>query len=103
MIKFGIVAILASGLSAGAGTFAGVITDSMCIRDHKSMNMGADANCIKACAKQGMKYVLFDGKNTYKLSDQQTPAAFAGQKVTVTGKLFSQTGIIDVSKIEAAK
>jgi len=102
MIKF-VAVFLACALLASAGTFTGVITESMCVTDHKAMKMGPDPDCIKKCAKQGTKYVLFDGKNTYKLSDQQTPAQFAAQKVKVTGTLYVKTGIIQVDKIEVAK
>ena len=102
MIKF-VVVFLACALLASAGTFTGVITESMCINDHKAMKMGPDPDCIKKCAKLGTKFVLFDGKTTYKLSDQETPAQFAAQKVKVTGTLFEKTGIIQVDKIELAK
>ena len=49
-----------------------------------------------------MKFALSDGTHGYKLSDQQTPAQYAGQKVKVTGTLYSKnpkTGIIEVSAI----
>jgi hypothetical protein len=36
-------------------------------------------------------YVLFDGKNAYTLSDQQTPEKFAAQKVSVVGTLDAKT------------
>jgi hypothetical protein len=88
------------------GTFTGVITDSMCGVDHKHMNAGPDPDCVKACVKSGngqFKYVLFDGKNTYKLSDQATPEKFAAKKVKVTGTLYQKTGVIKVDKIEVAK
>ena len=88
------------------GTFTGVITDSMCGTDHKHMNAGPDPDCVKACIKSGngqYKYVLFDGKNSYKLSDQATPEKFAAKKVKITGTLFTKTGVIKVDKIEAAK
>jgi uncharacterized ParB-like nuclease family protein len=87
-------------------TFTGVITDSMCVQDHKHMNMGPDPECVVACVKTSngrYKYVLFDGEKTYKLSDQQTPEKFAAKKVKVTGVLYEKTGIIRVDKIEAAK
>jgi hypothetical protein len=87
-------------------TFTGVISDSMCVREHGQMNMGPDDDCVKACVKSGSgqyKYVLFDGKNSYKLSDQATPEKFAARKVKVTGTLYEKTGIIKVDKIEAAK
>lgn len=53
-------------------------------------------------ADKKIKYALYDGKNVYVLSDQQTPESFAGQRVTVTGALFEKTKIIQVDKIEAA-
>src|SRR5438128_5232490 len=86
-------------------TFTGVITDDMCDKaDHKSMNMGPDAKCVAECIK-GMsgKYVLFDGKNSYILSDQKTPEKFAAKKVTVSGTLDAKTKTIKVDKITAAK
>ena len=98
-----ITAFAYSALLASAATFKGKITDSMCNLDHKSMKMGPDAECTRACVKQGSKYVLHDGKKAYKLSDQQAPEKFAAQKVKVTGTLFEKTGVIQVDKIEAAK
>ncbi len=89
----------------GAQTFTGVITDDMCDKgDHKVMNMGPPAKCVTECIK-GMdgKYVLFDGKAAYVLSDQKTPAKFAAQKVTVTGTLDAKTKTIQVEKIIPAR
>jgi hypothetical protein len=102
MIKLAVV-FVASALVLAAGTFTGVVTDSMCLIDHKSMKMGADPDCIKACAKldKTVKYILFDGKHAYKLSDQETPRKFAGEKVKITGTLYEKTGVIKVDKIEA--
>lgn len=89
---------------ASAATFTGVITDDMCKGDHSSMNMGKDPECVKACVRShGAKVVLFDGKNAYKLSDQETPLKYAAQKVKVTGTLYEKTGIIKVDKIEPLK
>ena len=85
-------------------TLTGVITDSMCANaDHKAMNMGADAQCVTACVKAGAKYVLYDGKQAYTLSDQKTPEKFAAKKVTVTGTLDTKTKTIQVDSIAAAK
>jgi hypothetical protein len=83
-------------------TFTGTITDSMCIADHVMMHVTPDAKCVRDCVKpgNGVRYVLYDGKKAYKLSDQQTPAQFAAQKVRVTGTFFTKTGIIQVEKIE---
>lgn len=101
-MKFAIF-FLGSALALTADTFTGVITDSMCGTNHTAMNVTPTDKCVRECMKHGdVKYVLHDGKNTYKLSDQQTPEKFAAQKVKVTGKLYPKTGIIAVEKIETA-
>lgn len=87
-------------------TFTGVITDSMCERgDHSHMRMGStDAECTIACVQaHGALYVLFDGKEVYTLSNQETPEKFAGQKVMVTGTLDAKTKTIQMESIAAAK
>ena len=104
-MKKQIALILASAGLAAAATFTGTITDDMCAKaDHKDMKMGSDEKCVTECIK-GMngKYVLYDGKDTYVLSDQKGPAKFAAKKVTVTGTLDAKTMTIKVDKIEAAK
>jgi hypothetical protein len=90
---------------ASAATFTGVITDSMCAKDHKPMNMGPDADCTRACVKSSktVKYALYDGKRTYLLSDQQTPEKYAAKRVKVRGNLVQKTGIIKVEAIEPAR
>jgi hypothetical protein len=104
-----IVSLLAFAvLSAAPGTqkFTGVITDSMCATaDHSRMQMGpTDAECTIACVQvHGALYVLYDGKDVYTLSDQQTPEKFAGKKVTVQGTLDAKTKTIQVDSIAAAK
>ena len=102
-ISIGFVALAFA--AAGKQTFTGVITDDMCgTADHKSMNMGPDAKCVAECIKgMGGKYVLYDGKSTYILSDQKAPEKFAAQKVTVTGTLDAKTNTIQVDSIKAAK
>jgi hypothetical protein len=93
-------------LVAADQTFTGVITDSMCPKgDHSDMKSASDAACVIQCMKgmKGMKYVLYDGKNTYTLSDQQTPEKFAAKKVTVTGTLDAKAKTIQVTAIAAAK
>ena len=105
-----IVGLLAlSSLSAAQGkqTFTGNITDDMCANrnGHAAMRMGpTDAECTKACVlAHGASYVLYDGKNVYMLSDQQTPEQFAGQKVKVVGTLDAKTKAIHVDSIAATK
>ncbi|HUS06193.1 MAG TPA: hypothetical protein VMZ52_07855 [Bryobacteraceae bacterium] len=89
----------------GPKAFTGTITDSMCGMNHKMMNIRPDAKCARECVKKSkdVKYVLHDGKKAYKLSDQQTPAEFAGQKVKVTGTLFAKTGVLKVDKMQGTK
>ena len=105
MKKTILIAIAAAGLLTAADqTFTGVITDSMCPKgDHSDMKSKSDADCIIECMKgmKGMKYVLYDGKKTWELSDQTTPAKFAAKRVTVTGTLNAKTGTIQVTGIAA--
>ena len=103
-----IILVAATGLAAGQAkqTFTGVITDDNCYNgDHSRMQMGpTDAECTKACVSaHGALYVLYDGKNSYTLSDQTTPEKFAAQKVKVVGTLDAKTKTIHVESITAAK
>jgi len=99
--------LIISTLSAAQGKqrFTGIITDSMCATgDHSRMRMGSnDAECTIACIDaHGATYVLYDGKEAYTLSDQQTPQKFAAKKVTVSGTLNARTKTIQVDSITAA-
>jgi uncharacterized protein DUF5818 len=104
MKKAIVITLAAAGMMLGA-TFTGTITDSGCANaDHKAMNMGNDAECTKACVKaHGAQYVLWDGKESYTLSDQKTPEQFAAKKVTVTGTLDANTKTIKVDSIKPAR
>lgn len=81
----------------------GYISDSMCGLKHMS-GMGDDKSCTLACVKKGGKFVLADSdhKRVYQLdrAGQEKAREFAGQKVTVTGRLSGKT--IRVTAIEAA-
>src|SRR5205809_7690746 len=95
----GLLALTALSAAQGKQAFIGTITDDMCERaDHSRMQMGpTDADCTRACvAAHGASYVLFDGTNVYKLSDQRTPEKFAAQKVKVVGTLDAKTRTIRV-------
>ncbi len=101
-----LIASAALALSASAADkFTGTITDDMCSKgDHKDMHMGTDQKCVDECIKSMKgKYMLYDGKDTWNLSDQKVPAKFAAKKVTVTGTLDTASKTIKVDKIEAAK
>jgi hypothetical protein len=88
-----------------AQAYVGVITDTMCGRDHKAMKVSPDAKCVRDCVGDGKtyKYALADARGIYTLSDQETPKNFAGAKVKVTGVLYPKTNILKVEKIEKAK
>jgi hypothetical protein len=105
MNKAALTLLAAATLFAGTApqTFTGVITDSMCVANHAMMRITPDAKCVRECVKAGSRYVLYDGRNAYKLSDQQTPSQFAMQRVKVTGTLFPKTGVIQVQSIDPAK
>jgi hypothetical protein len=99
-------AVAALSAAPAKQTFTGTITDNMCGKaGHATMRMGpTDADCTAACiSAHGALYVLYDGKNVYTLSDQQTPEAFAGQRVRVTGTLDAKTRTIAVDSIRKVK
>jgi hypothetical protein len=105
----GLAALAAALVSTAAPAkqkFTGVITDGMCPDgDHSRMRMGpTDGECTIACVSEhGASYVLYDGKDTYTLSDQNAPEKFAGKKVLVIGTLDAKTKTIRVDSISAAK
>jgi hypothetical protein len=61
-----------------------------------------DAKCVKACVRdaKSCQDTLLDGTKVYRLSDQDTPAPFAGRTVRVTGVLYTKTNILKVEKIK---
>ncbi|HMD37492.1 MAG TPA: hypothetical protein VKH42_21100 [Vicinamibacterales bacterium] len=98
-----VLALAAAAADQRQQTFAGVITDSECSSaDHSHMRMGpTDAECVKACiSEHGASYVLYDGKNSYTLSDQKMAERFAAKKVVVAGTLDPKTKRIQVASIK---
>ncbi len=86
-------------------TYTGVITDTMCTRDHKSMKISPDSKCVKECVGDGKtyKYALLTGGGVYALSDQETPAKFAAERVEITGVLYEKTKVLKVESIRPVK
>ena len=109
MIKHALMMLALAGslLAAGAPkTFVGIVTDTMCGADHAHMGILPNAQCVRDCVRLPggkWKYALLVGKEIYTLSDQQTPDKFAARKVKVTGVLYPKTGILKVTKMEAAE
>jgi len=105
-MKLLIAVLVVAAAGAAPRTFTGTITDSMCEKaDHSAMKMGpTDAECARACNEEhDARFVLYDGKTVYALSDQRTPATFAGKKVTVTGTLDPKTTTIRVESIRSLR
>ncbi len=95
-----------AGAQQKSQTFTGVVTDTMCGKNHAHMGISPDANCVRECvrgSKGKFKYALWDGKVMYTLSNQELPEAFAAKDVKVTGVLYPKTGIIKVERIEPVK
>ena len=62
-----------------------------------------DAACTIACVDDHtVEFVLFDGEQTYLLSDQDKSREFAGMKVAVVGTWDSTTQTIQVNSMVAA-
>jgi hypothetical protein len=105
-LLFSLLLVAALTAAPGKQKFTGVITDSMCeTADHSRMKMGpTDAECTIACVRaHGALYLLWDGKDAYTLSDQQSPEKFAGKKVRVTGVLDAKTKTIHMDAIVPLK
>lgn len=105
LLLFGFLIIAALTAAPAKRVFTGVVTDSMCADgDHSHMKMGpTDGECTIACVSiHDAMYVLYDGKDSWTLSDQKTPEKFAGKKVKVTGSLDAKTKTIQVDSIAAA-
>ncbi len=103
ILAFTFAALL--GAQTKPQTFTGVVTDTMCGKDHAHMGVSPNEKCVVECvrtSKGKFKYALLTGDKMYVLSDQKTPEAFAAKKVKVTGTLYEKTGIIKVDRIEAA-
>lgn len=89
----------------GTKTYTGVITDTMCLREHDGMNIAPQDKCVRDCVGDGKtyKYALMTKDAVYTLSDQETPARFAARRVHVKGVLYTKTNILKVESITPAQ
>ena len=85
---------------ASSVALSGEIQDSTCA----STAAHVEKDCALACVRHGAKWILYvpSKDEIYQLDDQQTPANFAAQKVTVIGILNKSTMTIRVVKIRRA-
>ena len=115
VIKFALPLILVLGVFAAEEstkptTVKGYVLDSACAFT-KSLKKPVSSECAIACAKNGSPLVILSPAGTiyWPIADT-TPSTsqndkllpFAGQKVTVTGKVFMRGGstAIVISKVE---
>jgi hypothetical protein len=106
-----VLGVFAAQESAKTTTVKGYVLDSACAFT-KSLKKPISAECATACAKAVSPLVIMSpsGAIYWPIADT-TPSTsqndkllpFAGQKVTVTGKVFMRGGstAIVISKIEA--
>jgi hypothetical protein len=82
-------------------TLTGTVSDEMC-GAHHMMKGATAAQCTRACVKQGSDFSLVSGDKVYTLKgDKSQLDKFAGQNVTVKGKVDGKTFTVD--SIAAAK
>jgi hypothetical protein len=105
-----VAAVFAAEESVKTTTVKGYVLDSACAFT-KSLKKPISSECAIACAKNGSPLVIMAPSGTiyWPIADT-TPCSsqndkllpFAGQKVTVTGKVFMRGGstAIVISKIE---
>lgn len=117
-VKLLFVSLVAASLFAAeqttkSTTVKGYVLDSACAFT-KGLSKPVSSECAIACAKAGSPLVILAPTGTiyWPIADS-TPSSsqndrllpFAGQRVTVTGKVFSRGGskAIVISKIESVK
>lgn len=100
-VLFGSMAVLSVAQSGGAQTFTGVVSDTMCGKQHMMKDKSA-AQCTRECVKAGSDYALVVGDKVYTLKGNKSEIdKFAGEKATVKGTAKDDT--ISVSSISASK
>ena len=101
LLALGVASLFALAAVTEHKTVTGTVSDSMCGAAAHMMGE-SDADCVRACVKDGSKYVLVDGKTVYTLDGDATQIdKFAGQKAAVTGVLRGET--LKVATIKASK
>ena len=100
-----VLVLLAAVLAVAADkpqAFTGKVSDAMC-GAHHMMAGSSDADCTRACVKQGSKNALVVGDNVYTLEGGDAAALdkLAGQRATVSGTLKGKT--ITVASVAPAK
>lgn len=85
--------------AAAEQSLTGAVSDTMCGKKHM-MGGSSDAECTRACVKDGSDYALVVGDKVYTLKgDKAAIDKYAGQQATVKGKVTGET--IQVASIAA--
>lgn len=101
LATFGLVLAAPFASAQDAKSLTGVVSDSMCGKKHMMSDKSA-AECTRACVKGGSDYALVVGDKVYTLKgDDSKLDKFAGEKVTVNGKLSGST--VTMESIKAAQ
>ncbi len=106
-------AVIAADSKGKPATVTGWVLDSACAYT-KGLEKPISRDCALACAKKGSPLVILQDSGAIVLPvDEATPAtgqnerltAFAGKRVTASGKIFTRAGsqAIVIEKIDAAK
>ena len=86
--------------AAGQQTFAGMVTCSRCLAKHSAEIGGTATGCARVCIRDGAKFTLVDGDQTYILEgDPAVLNRVAGQRVRIIGSRNGDT--ITVASVPA--
>lgn len=97
----GLLMVALGALPQSGETLTGTVSDTMCGAKHMMTNV-TPAQCTRECVKQGSDYALVSGGKVYTLKgDTKALDKYAGQNVTVTGKISGTT--VTVSSVSPAK
>lgn len=100
-VFFWLFMAIVSAYSQSNQTLTGTVTDSMCGAKHMMAKV-SPAQCTRECVKQGADYALVSPGKVYTLKGSAKALdKYAGQNVTVTGKLSGDT--FTVESVSAAK
>ena len=98
--------------TASEQTLTGEVVDVFCYLSHGAEGLGKNhAGCAKKCIGSGLPVAIKVGDQLYLAAMASHDAAnatlvdFAGQQVTVHGKVMEQDGqhLISITKVEEAK
>lgn len=89
--------------SGGEIRLTGVISDSLCGRQHYVLSNGTPAECTRYCVAKGANYILIAGDKIYTLLGEPGAALvqLAGQQARITGTL-ADSNAIEIKSISAA-